>query len=198
MNIGILACSVFERELQKVLEEIKDDKLFNVDIKIDYLPFGLHIDFDLLENAIRTELDKLPYDKIIVLYGSKCHYNFTKILKDYKNVIRIKPSNCLEAILGYEIVDSYGKTDHIYLTSGWVEKFDELSETAGAVDEYDVLNQYGMYESAIIADTGLIDLSEEVIFDLFEKIRIPIEIEKTDLNIFKNLIIDAIQRAINS
>ena len=32
MRIGILACSVFEPELEKVLEDIKNKNLFDVDI----------------------------------------------------------------------------------------------------------------------------------------------------------------------
>ena len=35
-------------------------------------------------------------------------------------------------------------------------------------------------------------ITDEMIFDLFEKIQVPIELEEVNINIFKNKIIDAI------
>ena len=197
MKIGILACSVFEPELEKVLSDIKNKKLFEDNIEVTYLHFGLHTNLDKLEKDVTNALDKLTleYDKVIVLYGSKCHYRFFDFLKKYNdNIVTIK----LEAIIGDKVVESYADGKDIYLTSGWVEKFDELNEFSNAVDNYDRLNQFGMYENAIIGDTGVIEITDDMIFDLYEKIQIPIEVEPVDINIFENLIIDAIQRAINN
>ena len=42
MKIGILACSVFEPELKKVLSDIENKKLFEDNIEVTYLHFGLH------------------------------------------------------------------------------------------------------------------------------------------------------------
>ena len=190
MKIGILACSVFEPELEKVLSDIENKKLFEDNIEVTYLHFGLHTNLDKLEKDVTDSLDKLTleYDKVIVLYGSKCHYRFFEFLKKYDNIVTIKPANCLEA---------YVESKDIYLTSGWVEKFDELNEFSNAVDNYDRLNQFGMYENAIIGDTGVIEITDDMIFELYEKIQVPVEVEPVDINIFENLIIDAIQRAIN-
>ena len=54
-----------------------------------------------------------------------------------------------------------------------------------------------MYENAIIGDTGVVEITDDMIFELYEKIQVPVEVEPVDINIFENLIIDAIQRAIN-
>ena len=199
MKIGILACSVFEPELEKVLKDIKDKNLFKDDIEVTYLHFGLHTDLDKLEADVTNALDKLTveYDKVIVLYGSKCHYRFFEFLKKYNNLVTIKPANCLEAIIGDRVVESYVEGKNIYLTSGWVEKFDQLNEFSNAVDNYDVINQFGMYENAIIGDTGVIEITDDMIFELYEKIQVPVEVEQVDINIFENLIIDAIKEAIN-
>ena len=198
MKIGILACSVFEPELEKVLKNIKDKNLFEEDIEVTYLHFGLHTDLNKLETDVTSALDKLTveYDKVIVLYGSKCHYRFFEFLKKYNNLVTIKPANCLEAIIGDRVVESYVEGKNIYLTSGWVEKFDQLNEFSNAVDNYDVINQFGMYENAIIGDTGIIEITDDMIFELYEKIQIPVEVEQVDINIFENLIIDAIKEAI--
>lgn len=199
MKIGILACSVFEPELEKVLKNIKDKNLFEDDIEVTYLHFGLHTDLNKLEADVTSALDKLTveYDKVIVLYGSKCHYRFFDFLKKYNNLVTIKPANCLEAIIGDRVVESYVEGKNIYLTSGWVEKFDQLNEFSNAVDNYDVINQFGMYENAIIGDTGIIEITDDMIFELYEKIQVPVEVEQVDINIFENLIIDAIKEAIN-
>ena len=170
MKIGILACSVFEPELEKVLSDIKNKKLFEDNIEVTYLHFGLHTNLDKLEKDVTDSLDKLTleYDKVIVLYGSKCHYRFFEFLKKYDNIVTIKPANCLEAIIGDKVVESYVEGKNIYLTSGWVEKFDELNEFSNAVDNYDRLNQFGMYENAIIGDTGVIEITDDMIFELYE------------------------------
>ena len=109
MKIGILACSVFEPELEKVLSDIENKKLFEDNIKVTYLHFGLHTNLDKLEKDVTDSLDKLTleYDKVIVLYGSKCHYRFFEFLKKYDNIITIKPANCLEAIIGDKVIESY-------------------------------------------------------------------------------------------
>ena len=183
MKIGILACSVFEPELEKVLSDIENKKLFEDNIKVTYLHFGLHTNLDKLEKDVTDSLDKLTleYDKVIVLYGSKCHYRFFEFLKKYDN----------------KVIESYVEGKDIYLTSGWVEKFDELNKFSNAVDNYDRLNQFGMYENAIIGDTGVIEITDDMIFELYEKIQVPVEVEPVDINIFENLIMDAIQRSIN-
>ena len=190
MKIGILACSVFEPELEKVLSDIENKKLFEDNIEVTYLHFGLHTNLDKLEKDVTASLDKLTleYDQVIILYGSKCHYRFFEFLKKYNNIITIKPANCLEAIIGDKVVESYVEGKDIYLTSGWVEKFDELNAFSNAVDNYDRLNQFGMYENAIIGDTGVIEITDDMIFELYEKIQVPVEVEPVDINIFENLI----------
>lgn len=199
MKIGILACSVFELELEYILKNIKEKNLFEENIEVTYLPFGLHTDLNTLEKDVTNSLDKLTleYDKVIVLYGSKCHYRFFEFLKKYDNIIEIKPANCLEAIIGNKVVESYAQGKDIYLTCGWIEKFDELNKFSNAVDNYDVLNQFGMYENAIIGNTGVMEITDDMIFELYEKIQIPIEIEDVDISIFENLIVDCIKKALS-
>ena len=85
---------------------------------------------------------------------------------------------------------------NLYITPGWILKFDELNKYSNAVDIYDVRHQYGQYENVIIGDTKVFDITDDMVFDLFEKIQVPIELEEVSINIFKNKIIDAINRAI--
>lgn len=197
MSIFILSCGVFQPELTKVLEEIKSEKIFDVDIDVKYLPFGLHANLDKLKSEIVTNLDKIKGKKVILLYGSKCHYRFCDFLKNYDNIITFEDANCMELI----IKDNKNKKSiidnkNLYITSGWVIKFDELNKFINAVDMYDIRQQYGQYENVIIGDTNVFDITDDMIFDLFEKIQVPIEVESVDINNFKNKIIDAISKAI--
>ena len=59
MKIGILACSVFEPELEKVLSDIENKKLFEDNIKVTYLHFGLHTNLDKLEKESVVYLNDL-------------------------------------------------------------------------------------------------------------------------------------------
>lgn len=196
MNIFILSCGVFEPELNKILDDIKKEKLFKEDINVRYLPFGLHTNLNKLKDVITNNLNNIKADKIILLYGSKCHYMFHEFLKDYDNLITFKDSNCIELIVGDEFKSNDDKD--LYITPGWVLKFDELNKFINAVDIYDIRQQYGQYDNVIIGDTSVCEFTDDMIFDLFEKIQVPIEIQKIDINNFKNKIIDAIKKAINS
>lgn len=197
MNIFILSCGVFEVELNKILKEIKEENIFDVNINVKYLPFGLHTNLDKLKSVIVDNLNNITSSKVILLYGSKCHYMFYDFLKDYNNLITFKDSNCLELIINNNDNKVLENNKNLYITPGWVLKFDELNQYSNAVDIYDIRQQYGQYENIIIGDTKVCEITEEMIFDLFEKVQVPIEVENIDINIFKNKIIDAIKKAIN-
>ena len=197
MSIFILSCGVFEPELNRVLREIKEESIFNEDINVKYLPFGLHSNLDKLKSEIVTNLDKIKNNKVILLYGSKCHYNFHNFLKNYDNVTTFNDANCMELIIKNDddkksIIDN----KNLYITSGWVLKFDELNDFINAVDMYDIRQQYGQYENIIVGNTNTFDITDDMIFDLFEKVKVPIEVENIDINNFKSKIIDAISKAL--
>ena len=151
----------------------------------------------MLKSEIVSNLEQIKDNKVILLYGSKCHYKFHEFLKDYDNLITFDDANCMELI----IKDDKNKTSiiddkNLYKTSGWVLKFEELNKFINAVDIYDIRAQYGQYENIIVGDTKVFDITEEMIFDLFEKIQVPIETEDIDINNFKNKIINAINKCI--
>lgn len=198
MKIFILSCGVFEPELDKVLKEIKNEKKFKENIEVKYLPFGLHTNLDRLKSEIISNLDQLKSYKVILLYGSKCHYMFHSFLKDYDNVITFNDSNCIELIIKSDDKKNIIDDKNLYITSGWVLKFDELNKFINAVDSYDVRQQYGQYENIIIGNTKVCKFTDDIIFDLFDKIQVPIEMEDVDINIFKNKLLSAINKAIDN
>ena len=133
---------------------------------IDYLMKILklniyHLDYTNLEKLkyeITSNLDNIKSDKIILLYGSKCHYMF--IFLRLSNLITFKDSNCMNLIVGDEKNIIMIK---IYITPGWVIKFDELNKFINAVDIYDIRQQYGRYENVIIGDTKVCEFTDEMI-----------------------------------
>ena len=198
MSIFILSCAVFEPELNKVLGEINEENIFSEDIDVKYLPFGLHTNLNKLKSEIVTNLDNIKDHKVILLYGNKCHYRFHEFLKDYDNLVTFDDSNCMELIIkDDENKNSIIDSNNLYITSGWVQKFDELNKYSNAVDMYDIRQQYGQYENVIIGDTKVFDITDEMIFDLFEKIQVPIDVESVDISTFKNKIINAINKCIH-
>ena len=66
MRIGILACSVFEPELEKVLQDIKIKQLFKDNIEVTYLHFGLHTNLDKLEK-IYFKQQGVKYNKALLV-----------------------------------------------------------------------------------------------------------------------------------
>ena len=72
----------------------------------------------------------------------------------------------------------------------------KLKTGTNIVDIYDIRAQYGQYENVIVGDTKVFDITDEMVFDLFEKIQVPIYIESIDINNLKNKIIDAINKCI--
>ena len=198
MKIFILSCGVFEPELDKVLKEIKNEKKFKENIEVKYLPFGLHTNLDKLKSEIISNLDQLKSYKVILLSGSKCHYMFHNFLKDYDNVITFNDSNCIELIIKSDDKKNIIDDKNLYITSGWVLKFDELNKFINAVDSYDIRQQYGQYKNIIIGNTKVCKFTDDIIFDLFDKIQVPIEIEDVDINIFKNKLLSAINKAIDN
>ena len=145
------------------IDDISKEKLFKEDINVKYLPFGLHTNLDKLKSVITNNLDNLKSDKIILLYGSKCHYMFHEFLKDYNNLITFQDSNCIELILEDKIKDN--NDNNLYITPGWVLKFDELNKFINAVDVYDIRQHYGQYDNIIIGDTDVCEFTDDMIFD---------------------------------
>ncbi|GHV84183.1 hypothetical protein AGMMS50212_15230 [Spirochaetia bacterium] len=55
----------------------------------------------------------------------------------------------------------------------------------------------GVNDKIVILDTGCVTLSEEDIFEIFDNIQLPIEVEKITLDYFKNMIFELCVKALN-
>ncbi|HWR10127.1 DUF1638 domain-containing protein [Sporomusa sp.] len=194
MKICFLACSIYQPELEAVLAQIRRDRVFDCELAVTYLPLRLHVNLKNLKEAVLTALDETIADKIILLYGSKCHPEFGEFLKDHQPV-RFAESNCIELILGERMheIDNSSKT--FYLTPGWLMKWRELFDRGWGIDEVELRQSFGYYDKILLFDTGVSEITDEMILEFFEYTRVPIEVEQGGLDVFKSNILAAIRTA---
>lgn len=195
MKVCFLACEIYQPELEEILAQIRTERLFDCELAVTYLPVKLHVNFNHLKDAILKALDVMVADRIILLYGSKCHPEFHEFLKDY-HLVRFEQSNCIELILGERMkaIDQDSKT--FYLTPGWLIRWREIFDSGWGLDEVAIRQSFGYYDRTLLIDTGVCDITDEQILDFFEYTRVPIEVEQGGLTVFKSNIMAAIQQAI--
>lgn len=197
MKICLLACGIYQPELEQVLVQIKQEKLFSCELELTYLPAKLHVDLKKLKAAVLQALDAVVADRIILLYGSKCHPEFDEFLQNYP-VIRFEPANCVELILGEHIQQKVQDSRTFCLTSGWMLKWREIFDPGWGVDEVAMRQSFACYDRILFTDTGVSEITDEQLLDFFEYTRIPIEVEQGGLAAFKAVIVTAIRQAISA
>lgn len=125
----------YQLELEQVLVQIRKEKLFDCELEVTYLPVNLHVNLDNLKDGIIKELDAIAADRIIILYGSKCHPEFYDFLSGYHNLVRFDQSNCIELMMGERMKEIDRDTKTIYLTPGWLDSWRELFDSGWGLDE---------------------------------------------------------------
>ncbi|WP_371373156.1 DUF1638 domain-containing protein [Sporomusa aerivorans] len=195
MKICFLGCGIYQPELEQVLAKIKEEKLFECELTVNYLPINLHIDLKKLKTAVLEALAATEADRIILLYGSKCHPEFDMFLQDYP-VTRFEQSNCIELIMGDAIQGGGMDSKTFYLTSGWILKWRELFDPGWGVDEVAMRQSFACYDRIVFADSGICEISDEQQLEFFEYARVPIEVQPGGLDYFKDNIVAAIRQAI--
>lgn len=194
-KVHLLACAIFQLELEQVLEQIRDEKLFDCELIVTYLQAGLHNSFEHLKYTILKAIDAIVEDRIILLYGSRCHPEFDELLKRY-SLIRFPHSNCIELISGKKTEEINQVSKTFYLTPGWLLKWREIFDHGWGLDEVAIRQSFGYFDRILLADTNTCEIIDEQILDFFEYTRVPIEIENIGLETFKSNILAAIKQAL--
>lgn len=195
MKICILACSIYQPELEAVLAQIRRDRLVAYDVVVTYLPLKLHSNLAHLKEAVINALAETVADRIILLYGSKCHPEFDEFLRSYR-LVRFAQANCIELILGARSKPAadHGKT--FFLTPGWLTKWRELFDTGTGIDEVALRQSFGFFDRVLFYDTGVSEITDEMILEFFDYTRVPIAVEQGNLAAFRTNILAAIQAAV--
>jgi hypothetical protein len=177
MRINILACGIFRPELDMVISEI-NGKFRDHDIKITYLSQSLHVYPLKMEEELMENLDKNKDSKVLVLYGSMCHTELSRILRKY-NVLLPKEKNCIEMMLKPEIKSEMDKSGNInYVTAGWLKNWKEITAGGSMIGD-----------KIIYLDCGANLISDEELLEFFDCANLPIETVEITLDNFKEIII---------
>jgi hypothetical protein len=197
MEVSIVACGIFQPELEQVLREISDQRPNDCSINVTYVPPALHVDYDKLKDGITDALDHVSKPKKILLFGSMCHPEIGEFTEKY-HVVRLAPGNCIELILGKERQKEIEKTAKVfYLTPGWLLNWKDIFRQGQGWDEIDARQNMGFYDKILLLDTGVSEFSDEDLLEFFEYTQVPIEIEKVDLAVFKENVAKAIGQALD-
>jgi hypothetical protein len=176
----IIACSVFEKELQACLPVEGKPEIIWIDA-------GLHADLPRLEEQLRKVLEESQIDgtEVQVFFGSGCHPDIYRIAKRF--VAGIAPvKNCLEAFCG-ENVEKFEENRTMIMTPGWIRAWPSIMKSMGW-DEVDVRINLGRYDRILLLDPGIDPLTEDEILMFFDLTQIPIEIEHLPLDHFKCIV----------
>jgi hypothetical protein len=197
MEVRIVACGIFQLELERVLEEIRTECESDAEFKVIYTAPALHVDYDKLKDGITETLNNnATEEKVVLFFGSMCHPEISEFIEEY-NVIGLQPRNCIELILGKERQDEPEKSDKIfYITQGWLQNWREIFSQGQGWDEIDARQNFGFYDKILLLDTGVSEFNDEDILDFFEYTQVPIEIENIDLAVFKKSVVETLEKAL--
>lgn len=183
-------------ELEKVIAEFKQEKLFDCEFSTVYLPLRVHVDLKKLQEKVVQALDEVQADKVIFMFGEKCHPLFDEFLRGY-DLIRLRGSSCWEIFLGELLPDGKARDPKtFYMTPSWLVKWREFFDPGWGVDEVGMRQAFAFYDNIVLVDTGICEFTDEDILEFFEHTQVPIEIETGDLTLFKNSMIEAVQEAL--
>jgi len=176
----LIACRIFEKELQATLP-------LDADTKVLWVDAALHADLSRLEKELTKCLSSSNASggSVRMLFGKGCHPDIDLIGKEYNAKIP-QVKNCIEVFLG-EKLKELEKNSTMIMTPGWVRTWPNIMKALGW-DEVDVRINLGRYHRILIVDAGIDPLTDEEILSFFDLVQVPIEIEHLDLHHFRNLI----------
>jgi len=187
---SIIACGVFKREIELISPELE------FPFRAQYLPAGLHVNFDELKEALIFELEgcsELGLEGIIVAYG-QCHPKMNEILQPYHAAI-IDCQNCVDALITRRGMEEKAKEGlFFYLSPGWLDSWKDIFARLNWGQE-EARMAMGSFKGCVYLDT-LMDAAsrENDLLEFFDFTNLPFEIMPVDLGHFKSLIIKAKER----
>ncbi len=179
----VIACGIFRDELPAVLPADS--------AHIHWLDTALHAEPDRLARQLhkagkakRTNGNEAVRD-VRLLIGSGCHPDMDRLAKHCG--FRLAPfTDCIEAFAGPRRRElEAGRT--MLITPGWVRAWPGRASAHGW-DTTDMRIQHGRYDRILILDPGIRPVSSEEIFELFDLIQVPIEVEALNLGCFRETV----------
>ncbi len=179
----LIACQIFADELSAALPEAYKD------IEITWLDAGLHMNIDKLETTLKLALKNAGADAR-VLFGNGCSPEMCHIINGHGAKI-LGAKNCIDAFCS-ESLDELEQNRIVAMTPGWIRCFSSLMAEAGW-DQVDVRQNWGRYDRILLLDTGVNPLSDEEILAFYDLIQVPIEIQPTGLDRFRQKLMEMLE-----
>jgi len=185
MAVHIIACKVFEPELEEVLEQIQEENVFEpeVEIKTTYLAAGLHGFLSRMQEVIIESLEEHRNDSIVLLYGSACHPKIKEFTKGYV-IVTFEERNCIQLIMPEQ---SEKQSRDFFLTTGWF-----VCEDFFGTNSYATREGMGLYDQMLFGNTHVCKITDEQMLNVFERTGVPIETVDVPLGLFKEKVLGAI------
>ncbi len=189
MEKVFVACSMLSEEIKKIMEEL------DLDNKVLYLDAALHVDLDLLEQALESKLREVgSNEKPVLLIGTKCHPDIQSLANRYKCSI-VRGSNCIELLLGPKMKDLDSEAKTFYLTKGWLQNWRKIFIEGLKWDPVDARQNFGFYDRIVCIDTDIGEIAEEDILEFFEYTQVPVEIYPVNLEHLKEEMLNVLQQS---
>lgn len=179
---SLIACKIFEHELNKVLSPDTDATIYWIDAALHANPNRMKK--ELTDAITSAENDRM--DGIFFLFGNGCHPDICEITESCGAQL---PSvkNCIQAIIGPEKTKQLEANRTMVITPGWITAWPGIMAGLGW-DEVDVRINLGRYDRILLLDPGIVPINDEEILAFYDLVQVPIEIEPVDLTYFRHLI----------
>ena len=195
MQVHIVACGIFQKELEQVLRELKEEWTPNCDFIVTYTAPALHVDYVKLKTGITAALHSVNEEHKVLFFGSMCHPDLQEIAAVHQ-AGRQLARNCIELFLGKDRLPEKEPSQNIfYLTPGWLENWQSIFRQGQGWDDIDARQNFGFYDKIVLLDTGVSELADDAILEFFEYTQVPIAIEEVGLEVFKEMVAETLREA---
>lgn len=114
----LIGCGILQKEIRFLLEKN------GWPLETVFLPSGLHVDFERLQNSLEKCLALSAGQTALVFYGA-CHPRMEQIL-DAAAVIRTPGQNCVDIYLGHELFCHELEQGAFFLFEDWALHWKEI------------------------------------------------------------------------
>lgn len=114
----IVGCGILQKEIRFLISNN------GWGLATAFLPSGLHVNFEKLQNGLEKSLAAHDGQTAFVFYGA-CHPCMDQILKQ-ADVIRTPGQNCVEIYLGHEIFSRELEQGAFFLFEDWALHWKEI------------------------------------------------------------------------
>ncbi len=204
----LVACAILQPELSRLQREgFLDAK------KVFYIPAGLHIKTERLEERLTARLQKAlticPPEKIIVVQGAKCFISTDDPYRRIDDIIREQAPGIrrVQADYGYDMLASKEEREEIavgeetrtlWFTPGWLRNWKTIYQRYVGWDQADAnANFPGYYDQIVVLDA--LNVAEEYqterveeILEIFDWTGLEVRCHPITLDRFKGLLLDAL------